>query len=116
MSTKHKPTNPATVLAIIAAAAASAALGVASMTGCAVDEGFVAAVDGYSQAILPEYRAYILADEGLSPETKRIRLQTAERFEALIDTAMESLEAERLAPPADFIGADDIEMIEEGGR
>ena len=82
--------GPASILAGLAALFGAAALAAAVLGGCAVDGAFVQAVDGYAAVILPEYRAYVAGDEALSVESKRIRLQTADRFEALIDAALES--------------------------
>ena len=50
------------------------------LAGCSVDQEFVKAVDGYTGAILPEYREYVEKDSNLDAETRRIRLQTADRF------------------------------------
>jgi len=61
----------------------------ASLTaaGCSVNVAFVKAVEGYADAILPEYEAYVNADPRLDPDTRRIRLQTAQRFRLLVDEA-----------------------------
>jgi hypothetical protein len=82
--------GPAPILAGLAALFAVGTFAVAVLSGCAADGAFERAVDGYAEAILPEYRAYVAEDEGLSEASKRIRLQTADRFEALIDAALES--------------------------
>jgi len=55
--------------------------------GCSVNKQFVGAVDGYSQVILPEYKSYIQKDSTLSQDTKRIRTQSADKFQALVDHA-----------------------------
>ena len=55
--------------------------------GCSVNKEFVKAVDGYTKVILPEYKDYISSDTGLNEDTKRIRLQTAEKFQELVNEA-----------------------------
>jgi hypothetical protein len=59
------------------------------LCGCATDQGFVKAVDGYTKVILPEYKGYIQSDQNLSEDSKRIRLQTADKFQQLVDEAKE---------------------------
>ena len=61
----------------------------AVLGGCSLDQDFVLAIDGYTKEILPEYRAYVERDPELSEDTKRIRLQSAERFQRLVDEAKE---------------------------
>jgi hypothetical protein len=55
--------------------------------GCSVNKEFVKAVDGYTKVILPEYKGYIANDTSLNEDTKRIRLQTAEKFQELVNEA-----------------------------
>jgi len=55
--------------------------------GCSVNQEFIKAVDGYTKVILPEYKNYITNDPYLNERTKRIRMQTAEKFQELIDEA-----------------------------
>jgi len=55
--------------------------------GCSVNQDFVRGVDGYTKVILPEYKDYIGKDPKLSPDTKRIRIQTADKFQQLVDDA-----------------------------
>ena len=55
--------------------------------GCSVNKEFVKAVDGYTKVILPEYKDYISNDTSLNEDTKRIRLQTAEKFQELVNEA-----------------------------
>lgn len=55
-------------------------------TGC-LNKQFVKAVDGYTQVILPEYKAYVDGDKTITDETKRIRKQTAEKLQDLVDEA-----------------------------
>lgn len=86
--------GPAPILAALAALIGIAAIAMAVLGGCTVDGEFAVAVDGFAAVILPEYRAYVTDDPALSADTKRIRLQTADRFEALIDAAIESAEAD----------------------
>lgn len=57
------------------------------LVSCAPSKQFVDAVDGYTKVILPEYKVYIQEDSTLSDETKRIRTQSADNFQALIDEA-----------------------------
>jgi len=55
--------------------------------GCSVNKEFVKGVDGYTKVILPEYKDYISNDTTLNEDTKRIRLQTAEKFQELVNEA-----------------------------
>jgi hypothetical protein len=59
------------------------------LIGCASDQAFVKSVDGYTKTILPEYRAYVKGDPNLSDDSKRIRLQSADKFQQLVDEAKE---------------------------
>jgi len=59
------------------------------VSSCALNKDFVVGVDGYTQVILPEYKAYVEKDPALSQESKRIRTQTADRFQKLVDEAKE---------------------------
>ena len=61
---------------------------VMALSGCTVQKEFVIAVDGYSKVILPEYKKYVQTDTALSANTKRIRNQSADKFQQLIDEAM----------------------------
>ncbi|MBW1985908.1 MAG: hypothetical protein JRI50_01555 [Deltaproteobacteria bacterium] len=61
--------------------------GLVLIGGCSVNQDFVRAVDGYTRVILPEYQDYVKQDPQLSPDTKRIRLQTADKFQQLVDEA-----------------------------
>lgn len=56
--------------------------------GCSLNKAFVKSVNDYTQTILPEYKQYIEKDPGLDEDTKRIRLQTAQKFQELIDDAV----------------------------
>jgi len=56
-------------------------------TGCSCNKSFVTGVDDYANTILPDYKAYVQNDESISVESKRIRVQTADSFRALIDEA-----------------------------
>ena len=53
--------------------------------GCAINAEFVKGVDEYSTVILPEYKDYVNKDDTLSEDSKRIRKQTANSFQKLID-------------------------------
>jgi hypothetical protein len=55
--------------------------------GCSCNKPFVAGVDDYATTILPDYRAYVQNDESITEDSKRIRIQTADSFRALIDEA-----------------------------
>ncbi len=57
--------------------------------GCAVNQEFVRSVDGYTRVILPDYKEYVEKDPALSEDTRRIRIQTADRFQELVDAAKE---------------------------
>jgi len=60
----------------------------AFLSSCApLNQDFVKALDSYTKVILPEYKNYVQADTSLNDETKAIRMQTAERFQILIDSA-----------------------------
>ena len=59
-------------------------------SGCSLNMQFVKSVDEYSKVILPEYRAYVQSDSALDSDTQRIRSQTADRFQMLIDDALKS--------------------------
>ncbi|MDD3581272.1 MAG: hypothetical protein PHW74_09655 [Desulfobacca sp.] len=61
--------------------------GLLLLGGCSVNQDFVRGVDGYTKVILPEYKNYIEKDPNLSPDTKRIRLQSAAKFQQLVDDA-----------------------------
>jgi len=65
-----------------------AALGL--IAGCSLQMQFVKSVDEYTRVILPEYRTYVQKDTTLDEDTKRIRAQTADRFQMLIDDAKKS--------------------------
>jgi hypothetical protein len=52
--------------------------------GCSPQKAFVKAVNDYTGVILPEYTHYLQNDSTLSDDTKRIRTQTAEKFQQLI--------------------------------
>ena len=65
-----------------------AALVLLSAAGCcAPDAAFVKAADGYADAILPEYEAYVKADATLSESTKKIRLDSAAGLRRLLEAA-----------------------------
>lgn len=60
------------------------------INGCSnLNKQFVGSVDGYTQVILPEYEEYVENDPNLIEDTKRIRIQTANEFQALVDEAKE---------------------------
>lgn len=56
------------------------------MLGC-LNRAFVKAVDGYTTVILPEYKEYVVKDTTLDEDTKRIRTQSADKFQELVDDA-----------------------------
>lgn len=62
-----------------------------ALAGCMPNRAFVTAVDGHVSVILPEYRAYVAADETLDETSVRIRLESADALEALIAAAEEAL-------------------------
>jgi len=57
--------------------------------GCCgtINEQFVKAVDVNWGVVSPEYKAYLEADESLSPKSKELRLKTIEEFSELIKEA-----------------------------
>lgn len=42
----------------------------------------------YSKIILTEYKDYVRADPMLSEDTRRIRVQTADKFQGLLDNVV----------------------------
>jgi len=52
-----------------------------------IDVHFVKSVQKYTDTILPEYREYIKNDPDLDDNTKRIRQQTADKFQELLEEA-----------------------------
>jgi outer membrane biogenesis lipoprotein LolB len=59
----------------------------ALLAGCSLNMQFVNAVDGYTGVLLPEYKIYISKDSTLNDDTKRIRTQTADKFQELVNEA-----------------------------
>jgi len=57
------------------------------LAGCTPNSAFVRAVDNHTAVILPEYRAYVAADDTLDETSKRIRTESADALEELIDAA-----------------------------
>ena len=57
------------------------------LVGCTPQSAFVRAVDNHVSVILPEYTAYVAADEKLDPTSIRIRIESADALTALIDSA-----------------------------
>ena len=57
------------------------------LAGCMPSQAFVVAVDGHLAVIMPEYRAYVSGDEELDATSKRIRLESADALDTLVDTA-----------------------------
>ncbi len=57
------------------------------IVGCAANQDFVRSVDGYTRVILPDYKNYVQKDPTLSDDTKRIRIQAADKFQELVDSA-----------------------------
>lgn len=63
------------------------------IAGCkGLNEDFVRGVDGYTKVILPPYKNYIKNDTKLDADSKRIRIQTADKFQQLVDEAKKNLE------------------------
>lgn len=60
---------------------------IVACSGCYTNRSFIKAVDGYTRAILPEYRNYVQNDSNLDSDSKRIRIQTAEQFQKLVNQA-----------------------------
>jgi len=62
---------------------------VAMTAGCngTLNEQFVRAVDSNWTLIGKEYRAYVDADESMSPSSKELRIKTIEEFTALVEEA-----------------------------
>ena len=58
------------------------------LCGCTPQSAFVRAVDNHVNVILPEYRAYVSDDAKLDETSKRIRIESADALEALIDSAL----------------------------
>jgi hypothetical protein len=53
---------------------------------------FVSACNEYAKVILPDFKDYISKDSSLSDTTKQIRINTADQFQRLIDSAQAKLE------------------------
>lgn len=67
----------------------------ALLTGCCgLNAAFVKATDDSWQVIGPEYEAYVAGDAKLDEGTKKIRLNSAKTFTALIDEAKLSVAEE----------------------
>jgi len=58
-----------------------------SLVSCSSNRSFIKAVDSYTRVILPEYRNYVKNDQNLDSDSKRIRIQTAEQFQKLVNQA-----------------------------
>lgn len=52
-----------------------------------LDRTFVQGVESYTNLIIPEYKRYVEQDLKLSPDTKRIRKQSADKLQELINKA-----------------------------
>ena len=63
--------------------------GLVGLAGCSVNQDFVRGVDGYTRVILPDYKTYVTNDAALTADTKRIRLQAADKLQELVDSAKE---------------------------
>lgn len=61
-----------------------------ALGGCSLNQDFVRGVDGYSGVILPEYEEYVKQDPKLDDDSRRIRLQTSERFRKLVQEARDA--------------------------
>ena len=58
------------------------------VAGCSsLDQEFVTAVDRTWETIGPEYRDYVAQDQALSPDTRLLRLRTADTFDVLLKEA-----------------------------
>lgn len=62
---------------------------VVSVSGCSLNRQFVKAVNGFTTTILPEYKEYIKKDSSLDEDTKRIRTQSADKLQEIINSAKE---------------------------
>lgn len=61
---------------------------VLSICSCSsINQQFINSVDSYTKTILPEYKEYVKNDPSLDTTTQRIRIQTADTFQALVDSA-----------------------------
>jgi hypothetical protein len=59
---------------------------------CALpDRAFVEAVDKSWKAIGPRYKAYLEADTSLDPETRELRIETADGLTVSIDKAKKAV-------------------------
>jgi hypothetical protein len=59
-------------------------------TSCGIDKTFVMAVDGYADAILPDYERLLKADTTIPEDSKALRLKTVDEFRQLIKEAKEA--------------------------
>lgn len=58
------------------------------VAGCStLDQEFVSAVDRTWETIGPEYRSYVAQDAALTPDTRALRLRTADTFDVLLKEA-----------------------------
>lgn len=55
---------------------------------CSLDKQFAKSVNDLTQTILPEYKEYIENDSTLNKDSKRIRKQSADKLEEILDEAM----------------------------
>lgn len=77
---------------------------VLSICSCgSINQQFINSVDSYTKTILPEYKEYVKNDPSLDTTTQRIRIQTANTFQALVDSAKSSVadKEKPVAPIAD---------------
>ncbi len=69
---------------------------VLSIFSCSsINKQFINSVDSYTETILPEYKEYGKNDPALDKDSKRIRIQTANTFQALVDSAKAVVDKEK---------------------
>lgn len=62
-----------------------------SLQGCSLNKQFVQAINHYATTCIPEYKLYVMSDSTLSEDSKRIRLQSAEKFLETVSRAVEEV-------------------------
>lgn len=74
------------------AALLTAVLAVLTLAGCCGDrvQVFSRGVEGYADAILPEYEKYVDADPALTPGDRKIRRDSVSGLRTLLQSAKDS--------------------------
>lgn len=62
-----------------------------TLQGCSLNKQFVQAIDQYATTCIPEYKEYVMGDSTLSDDSKRIRLQSADKFLETVSRALDEI-------------------------